>query len=89
MCTIRSKVFAYTEYYSFMKIYEYRILNTIRSSRYTNTEYRIVFATSKSMNTEYRIVLFGPNYSQIPNNRIIRCNSVENTAIFTEIVDIS
>ena len=27
------------------------------------------------MNTENRIVLFSPNYSWIPNNRIIRCNS--------------
>ena len=72
------------------KIYKYRIPNTIRSwkftnteyrivfvtSKSTNTEYRIVFVTSKSTNTEYRIVLFGPNYSRIPNNRIIRCNSV-------------
>ena len=37
-----------------------------------NTEYRILFVTSKSTNTEYRIVLFGPNYS---NNRIIRGNN--------------
>ena len=79
MC-IRSKVFAYTEYYSFMKMYEYRIPNTIRSSKYTNTEYRIVFKTLKSTYTEYRIVLFGPNYSRIPNNRIIRCNSAREKA---------
>ena len=49
------------------KIYKYRILNTIRSQKFTNTKYRIVFVTSKSTNTEYRIVLFGPNYSLIPN----------------------
>ena len=53
---------------------EYRIVFV--TSKSTNTEYRIVFVTSKSANTEYRIVLFGPNYSRIPNNRIIRCNSV-------------
>ena len=52
---------------------EYRIVFV--TSKSTNTEYRIVFVTSKSTNTEYRIVLFGPNYSRIPNNRIIRCNS--------------
>ena len=67
--------FPNTEYYSFMKIYEYRILNTIRSGKFTNTKYRILFVTSKSTNTKYRIVLFGPSYSRIPNNRIIRCNS--------------
>ena len=43
-----------------MKIYEYRIPNSIRYL--------------KLANTEYQIVLFGPNYSRIPNNRIIRCN---------------
>ena len=55
------------EYYSFMKIYKYRIPNTIRLWKFTNIEYQIVFVTSKSTNTEYRIVLFGPNYSLIPN----------------------
>ena len=57
------------------KIYKYRIPNTIRSWKFTNTEYRIIFVSLKSTNSEYRIVLFGPNYSRIPNNRIIRCNS--------------
>ena len=44
------------------------IPNNIRTWKFTNTEYRILFVTSKSTNTEYRIVLFGPNYS---NNQII------------------
>ena len=67
--------FTNTEYYSFMKIYEYRIPNSIRNLKIN--EYRIPnsIRNLKLANTEYRIVLFGPNYSRIPKNRIIRCNS--------------
>ena len=51
--------FTNTEYYSFMKIYEFGMPNTICSWKFSNTEYRKVFVTSKSTNTEYQIVLFG------------------------------
>ena len=64
-----------------MKIYEYRIPNSIRNLKIN--EYRIPnsIRNLKLANTEYRIVLFGPNYSRIPNNRIIRCNSVKDFRI--------
>merc|ERR1711952_331535 len=49
------------KYYSVPTIHEYRRPN--------------IFVPDKFPNTEDRIVLFGPNYSRIPKNRSIRCNS--------------
>ena len=51
-----------TEYVRSWKISEYQRPN--------------IFVHEKFPNTEDRIVLFGPNYSRIPKNRSIRCNSV-------------
>merc|ERR1711884_892060 len=58
----------------------------IQFKQFTNTEDRRssfmknfrrpkIFGREKFPNTEDRIVLFGPNYSRIPKNRSIRCNS--------------
>ena len=60
---------------SFMKNFRRPKTEDIRSWKISEDRRPNIFVHEKFPNTEDRIVLFGPNYSRIPKNRSIRCNS--------------
>ena len=74
---IRFQQFTNTEHRrsSFMKNFRRPKTEDIRSWKISEDRRPNIFVHEKFPNTEDRIVLFGPNYSRIPKNRSIRCNS--------------